>query len=188
VSRVDKKVQTRDRITKAIGRSFRKNGFSGVGVDSLAKGAGVTSGAFYVHFDSKSAAFREAVRIGMNELREGVLYFQHTFKETWWFEFVNFYLGFKRTCDASESCVLQSLSPDVARSDDSSRAIFEEGLRNVAEAVLIGPPCKGKPYNLEATLVALATLVGTVTLCRAVSNHELSELIAASAMHMLIEL
>ena len=48
----------RERLVEAAGRGFRTGGFGGAGVDALAKGAGLTSGAFYAHFDSKAEAFR----------------------------------------------------------------------------------------------------------------------------------
>ncbi len=186
MSRVEKKIQTRQRILEAAGRSFRKGGFGGVGVDGLAKEAGVTSGAFYVHFESKSVAFREAVRQGMRELKEGVLYFQSQHGEAWWPEFVKFYLGFKRTCDLSESCTLQSLSPEVGRSDEASRAVFEEGLRDVVEAILTGPRSCEAPRDLDATLLALASLIGAVTLGRAVGSGALSDQIAESTGRALL--
>lgn len=186
MSRVEKKVQTRQRILEAAGRSFRKGGFGGVGIDGLAKDAGVTSGAFYVHFESKSAAFRESVRQGMHELKGGVLHFQSLHGAAWWHEFVKFYLGFKRTCDLSESCALQSLSPELGRSDGDSRATFEEGLRDVAEAILAGPRSHKMPRDLDATLAALASLIGAVTLARAVGSDALSDQIAESTGRALL--
>src|SRR5688572_23185282 len=150
MSRAEQKVLTRRRIVDAAARGFRRNGFGGMGVDGLAKEAGVTSGAFYVHFDSKTSAFREAVIQGMSELKEGVLHFQTTHAKAWWPEFVRFYLGFKRVCDLSESCRLQSLSPEVGRSDDASRAAFETGLREVAEAIVAGPRSPGVPRDFDA--------------------------------------
>ncbi|WP_371866867.1 TetR/AcrR family transcriptional regulator [Duganella fentianensis] len=178
MSRVEKKVQTRQRILDAAGRSFRKAGFGGIGVDGLARNAGVTSGAFYVHFDSKSAAFRESVQQGMHELQQGVLYFQSRHGAAWWPEFVQFYLGFKRTCDLTESCALQSLAPEIGRLDGEARAEFETGLRHVAEAILAGPHSPKLPRDLDATLVALASLIGAVTLARAVGSEALSGQIA----------
>ena len=74
MSRSEQKSQTRQQLLQGAGRGFRKAGFGGIGVDGLAKEAGVTSGAFYVHFDSKAQAFRESVALGMAELRGGVLY------------------------------------------------------------------------------------------------------------------
>ena len=42
----------RARLVDAAGRGFRTGGFGGAGVDALAKGAGLTSVAFYAHFSS----------------------------------------------------------------------------------------------------------------------------------------
>ena len=186
MSRAEQKLLTRSRIVDAAARGFRRNGFGGMGVDGLAKEAGVTSGAFYVHFDSKSSAFREAVTQGMRELKEGVLHFQTTHAKAWWPEFVRFYLGFKRTCDLSESCTLQSLSPEMARSDDASRAAFETGLRDVADAILAGPRSPGIPKDFDAAYAALAALVGAVTLGRAVHSAALSNRIAQSTGRALL--
>ena len=41
------KQEARTKILDAAGRGFRRLGFGGIGVDGLAKEAGVTSGAFY---------------------------------------------------------------------------------------------------------------------------------------------
>ena len=168
-TRAEQKEQTRRRIVDAAGRGFRKGGFVGLGVDGLAKEAGVTSGAFYVHFGSKTDAFREAVHQGMQELKQGVLAFQAEHGKAWWPKFVQFYLGFKRTCELSESCTLQSLSPEVGRADDISRDVFEAGLRDVAEAMVNGPRSPQAPRDLDAACVAMASLIGAVTLGRAVS-------------------
>lgn len=180
MSRHEQKAQTRQRIVEAAGRSFRKGGFGGVGVDGLAKEAGVTSGAFYVHFDSKNAAFREAVAHGMADLKSGVRHYQGTYGHTWWEEFVRFYLGAKRRCDLSESCSLQSLSPEVARAAPEVRAAFEVGLRDVAAAILSGPRSPKAPRDEQAACAALAALVGAVTLARAVDSAAIADSIASA--------
>jgi TetR/AcrR family transcriptional regulator, transcriptional repressor for nem operon len=186
MSRTEQKQQTRQRILDAAGRTFRQGGFGGVGVDRLAKEAGVTSGAFYVHFGSKTDAFRDAIRQGMQELREGVRYFQAEHGKAWWPEFVRFYLGFKRTCELADGCTLQSLSPEVGRADEASREVFEAGLREVAEAIVGGPRSPRAPKDVDEACVALATLVGAVTLGRAVSDAAFSNQIAQSARQALL--
>lgn len=180
MSRHQQKAQTRQRIVEAAGRSFRRGGFGGIGVDGLAKEAGVTSGAFYVHFDSKNAAFREAVVHGMADLKAGVLHYQATHGPTWWEEFVRFYLGAKRRCDLSESCSLQSLSPEVARSSPEVRQAFEDGLHEVAKTILQGPDSPKSPRDEPSACAALATLVGAVTLARAVNSEAVADSIASA--------
>jgi len=186
VSRTEQKQQTRQRIVDAAGRGFRERGFDGLGVDGLARTAGVTSGAFYAHFDGKAAAFREAVAEGLAGLKTGVLYFQTEHARQWWPEFVRFYLSVKRTCALSDSCTLQTLSPEVARADDASRAAFEAGLLEVAQAVAAGPTSKGAPRTLDEACAALATLVGAVTLARAIGSEALGRQIAAAAERTLL--
>ena len=186
MSRSEQKVQTRQRILEAAGRVFRKSGFGGIGVDGLAKEAGVTSGAFYVHFGSKADAFRESLKHGMADLRGGVLYFQAEHGRVWWPEFVRFYLSTKRTCDLAEGCTLQSMPAEVARSDHASRAVFETALRDVAQAVVDGPVSPSAPRNIESACAALATLVGAVTLARAVDSEAFASQIAAATEQTLL--
>src|SRR4051794_27874195 len=163
LKRPEQKTQTRQRILEAAGRSFRKGGFGGIGVDGLSKEAGVTSGAFYVHFDSKSAAFRESVVLGVSDVERGVKHFQAQYGAGWWREFVRFYLGEKRQCDLAESCGLQSLSSEVARADASARAAFATELLKVAHAVIALPGATDAPTTVDEAYAALATLVGGVT-------------------------
>jgi TetR/AcrR family transcriptional regulator, transcriptional repressor for nem operon len=186
VSRIEQKLQTRQRILEAAGRGFRKGGFGGIGVDGLAKEAGVTSGAFYVHFDSKAQAFRESVVQGMAELAGGVLHYQSLHGRAWWPEFVRFYLSAKRTCDLSESCTLQSMPAEVARADEASRAAFEAGLRDVAHAIVAGPVSSRAPRDLDSAFAALASLMGAVTLARAVESSALADQIAAATERALL--
>lgn len=186
VSRSEQKLLTRQRILQAAGRGFRKGGFGGVGVDGLAKEAGLTSGAFYVHFDSKAHAFRESVEQGMAELKGGVQYFQAEHGRAWWPEFVRFYLRAKRTCDLAESCTLQTMPPELARADDASRAAFEAALCEVAQALIDGPASPGAPRSMDAACAALSSLVGAVTLARAVGSAAFADQIAAATEHALL--
>lgn len=186
MSRTEQKAKTRQRIVEAAASGFRRHGFGGIGVDGLAKSAGVTSGAFYVHFDSKGAAFRDAVNHGMDDLQAGVQHFQHEHGAAWWPAFVRFYLGAKRTCDLAESCSLQSLSPEVARADEQARVAFEAGLQNVAATILSGPPSPRRPSDLDSACAALAALVGAVTLARAVGKDGLADRIAAATGRALL--
>jgi AcrR family transcriptional regulator len=186
MSRAEQKLQTRQRILDAAGRVFRKGGLGGAGVDGLAKEAGVTSGAFYVHFESKAAAFRESVAQGVSDVATAVGQFQADHGAGWWREFVRFYLGEKRRCGLAESCGLQSLASEVARADESSRGAFTTEFQKVASAIASGPPTKDGPADLEEAHAALATLIGAVTLARAVNDPATARKIASSAERVLL--
>lgn len=185
MSRTEQKEVTRRRILEAAGRGFRKGGFGGVGVDGLAREAGVTSGAFYVHFDSKATAFRQAVVEGVSDVVNALHALQTERPDEWWPAFVAFYVGERRKCDLAESCGLQSLAPEVARADAESRSVFEAELRKVASAIASGPPCVDAPTTIDGAYAALAALIGAVTLARAVPDSALADQIAAATRRQL---
>lgn len=173
-----KKEESRSRILASAGRGFRAHGFGGLGVDGIAKEAGVTSGAFYAHFPSKAAAFREAVVAGMAELRQGIAGFREQSGQRWRRDFIDFYLGERRTCDLGESCALQALSGEVARADAATRRDYEAELKGSIEAVAEGLD-HAEPGEARAEAIALlALLAGGVSIARAVEDPALSAEIA----------
>ena len=175
----EQKKETHQKIIDAAGRSFRKNGFSGIGVDGLAKEAGVTSGAFYKHFKSKKAAFESAVIAGLVQVQEAIrsLQAQHNLK--WWDAFADFYVNERITCDGAESCGLQSLSPEVSRGDDDIKAVYETELLKLA-ALASG---ENNDNINDETWARLAALVGGVTIARSVKDPELSARIGQAVRH-----
>lgn len=181
----DHKQETRARVLSAAGQVFRKEGYGGAGIDALTKAAGVTNGAFYGHFKSKSDAFRTAVIAGLEELRQAIAALKSDQPKGWLKTFVSYYLGYKRTCDLGESCALPSLSPEVMRSDDETRHVYTTELKRIIDEVASGLPGNDVPdqsatERQNQAILLLALLSGGVTLARAVSDQALSERIADS--------
>ena len=172
------KQETRMRILGAAGRLFRQEGYGGSGIDGLTKAAGVTNGAFYGHFRSKTEAFRAAVLAGLDELRLGITDLIAKRGKAWLPDFVAYYLGPKRTCDLAQSCALPSLSPDVIRADIETRAAYERELRGIIDVIASGLPDGPLPQREDTAIALLALLSGGVTLSRAVADAALSERIA----------
>ena len=56
-----KREQTHQRILEVAARALRRDGFAGVGVADVMKGAGLTHGGFYAHFGSREALLVEAL-------------------------------------------------------------------------------------------------------------------------------
>ena len=179
----DHKTEARTRIRNAAGRGFRRLGFGGIGVDGLAKEAGVTSGAFYGHFPSKAEAFKAAAVAGLVELREAVESLQANEGAAWLEKFVDFYVNVRRTCDLGESCALQSLTPEVARADRDTKAAYEAELVRVVEAVAQGLSMQGLSMQglSNGTLSArrktawaiLSILSGGVSIARSTADPKL---------------
>ncbi|MGB7193294.1 MAG: TetR/AcrR family transcriptional regulator [Collimonas pratensis] len=174
------KEESRARIVDAAGRGFRKLGYGGIGVDGLAREAGVTHGAFYGHFHSKSDAFEAAVVAGLEQLRGGIEMLQAEHGTGWISVFVSYYLGYKRSCELGEACTLPSLSPEVERAQASTRSAYQAALLGVAEAVAAGLVGGAEAERLARGWALLAILAGGVNMARAVPDPALAEQIAVT--------
>jgi len=184
----DHKGAARTRILEAAGRGFRRLGFGGIGVDGLAKEAGVTSGAFYGHFPSKAEAFKAAAVEGLVHLREGVEALQASAGEGWFEKFVDFYMNVRRTCDLGESCALQSLTPEVARADRPTKAAYEAELVRVVEAVAEGLPKGTLAARRKTAWAVLSVLSGGVSIARSAADPRIGAQIAAGVKNAALKL
>ena len=183
--RAGRREESRARILASAGRGFRSRGYGALGIDGLAKEAGVTHGAFYAHFESKAAAFREAVKAGMDDLRDGIGMMRDA-GPGWRERFVAFYLGERRTCDLADSCALQSLTGEVARADDDARETYETALRGVIDTAADGMASTTDRERRADAIALLALLAGGVSMARAVKDPALSEDIAAAVRRVAV--
>jgi TetR/AcrR family transcriptional repressor of nem operon len=92
----------------------------------------------------------------------------------------------KWKCGLSESCGLQSLTSEVARADALARGAFTAEFLRVAIAIAAGPHSPDAPSTIEEALAAFATLIGAVTLARAVNDPAVAKRIATAAEHVLV--
>lgn len=173
-SGIGRREESRAKILASAGRGFRSLGFGGLGVDGLAKAAGVTSGAFYAHFKSKAEAFREAVRVGMAGLADNIAARRREGGD-WLAKFIDFYTGDRLNVALAESCALQSLTSEVGRADMETRAAYEREFSRV-----IAELSEGDARARARSIALMALLSGGVTLGRGVADPLLREEIAAS--------
>lgn len=174
------KEESRARIIDAAGRGFRRLGYGGIGVDGLAREAGVTHGGFYGHFGSKAEAFQAAVVAGLQELRAGVQAVRAQFGANWVSAFADFYLGPKRTCALAEACTLPSLSVEIERADPVAREAYQAELQKVMESVAEGLQGGTDAERTARAWALLSVLAGGVTLARAVPDQAVAEQIATA--------
>jgi len=177
-SKTLQKQETHQRILEAVHSGFRKNGYDGAGVDGLAKDAGVTSGAFYAHFGSKAGAFREAIHEGLGQVKDALDDLQKQYGDDWLNQFSDFYLGERRCADLSNSCAMQSLTPEVMRSDEETRSVFQSDILEIIKKFASGLSEKNDQANIEKSWATISMLIGGVTLARAVKDPDIADGIA----------
>lgn len=68
----DRASATRRRILDVAARQFRALGYAGVGLRSIAAGAGMKAGSLYYHFDSKEDIVAEVLEIGIDLVHDAV--------------------------------------------------------------------------------------------------------------------
>jgi TetR/AcrR family transcriptional repressor of nem operon len=71
-AKTEQKERSHETILASASRLLREKGVSGARVADVMKGAGLTVGGFYAHFDSKEALIDEALRRTATELRDGL--------------------------------------------------------------------------------------------------------------------
>jgi len=177
---ITKKQQTHKRMLDAASQSFRSNGYAGIGVDGIAKAAGVTSGAFYAHFGSKDKAFSAALDAGLNEVIETIPVLQNDTGENWVEAFADYYMGRSHRQDLACGCAMTTLSPEVVRAESKLHSIYETKMRKIAELIANGLDGSSEEERLTRAWAMLGILIGGLTMARAVKTNKAAEEIALS--------
>lgn len=174
----DQKEKTRLKILKAAGRGFRRYGYAGIGVDGLAKAAGVTSGAFYAHFDSKDAAFDAALSEGLDEVVAAVPMFQEQHRADWVKAFSDYYLGKKHRADLACGCAMATLTPEVVRFESSVHSAYEKKMSHIVELMARGLAGGSAEERRARAWATLGVLIGGINIARAMKSSKMGEEVA----------
>ena len=172
------KQETRRKLLDAAARRFTAQGYDGLGIDELTKEAGVTNGAFYSNFASKSEAFCAIVESGFDELADGIARSQEENGEAWLEAFAEFYFGDAKLNCPEETCPLPALAPEVARGPVETKEAFQAHLDKVAREISGG--LQDGDENRSQSWTLLALLAGGVLMARAVKDKAFAEEIAQS--------
>lgn len=166
-----------EQILNEAARLFRERGFAGAGVAEIMKAAGLTHGAFYVHFPSKGELAAEAVARAFAQ-SEDRIYASATDGTDPKRAFLDTYLSSAHRNRPGEGCAIAALGPEIAR-DPAVRGPFtKEVKRMIARmAERFGSRKEG---SRQDTIHLLSAAVGALILARAVDDPELSDEILSS--------
>lgn len=167
------KEETQQNIIKAVGRGFRKNGYAGIGVDGLAKLAGVTSGAFYSHLSSKDKAFKVALEKGLDEVIEAIPKFQEEHKSEWPKAFAEYYLSKNHQKDLECGCAMASLTTEVIRFDEHVHKLYEDKMLKIASLIADSIKHGNEEERFEKSWSFLSILIGGLNIVRALDKEKI---------------
>jgi TetR/AcrR family transcriptional repressor of nem operon len=175
-----KAAEHRDRIIDAAGALFRAKGFGGIGVADIMKAADLTHGGFYGHFASKDDLVAQASRRTMAHAAANWTRLVEAAPDSPYAALLEHYLSPKHRDDPGKGCAFAALGNDAARSGKVVRKAFAEGLAPLIDILAQSIPGKSIPRESKAArrrkaVAAMATLVGALTLARAVEGTPLSD-------------
>jgi len=174
------KEQTRQKIVEAASERFRADGIDAVGVVSLMNDVGLTQGGFYNHFASKEDLVRESVSAAAATAVEWLAARVASSRADSHRALVNAYLSVEHRDHPDSGCVAAALSGEMARRPLPTRAAFTEGYDEMIALITESLPdtVRGKRRRSLA-MVVFASMVGTLSLSRAVAQTPLSDEILA---------
>jgi TetR/AcrR family transcriptional repressor of nem operon len=181
-----KAAENRERIIDAAGALFRAKGFGGIGVADLMKAAELTHGGFYGHFASKDDLVAQASRRAMARGATNWKKVVDAAPDKPYAALLAHYLSPRHRNDPGHGCAFAALGADAARSGKIVRSAFAEGLAPFIDILTQSIPGRSKAERRRRALAAMAALVGTLTLARAVEGTPLSDEVLSAARRELL--
>lgn len=187
-NRTRKKAETHAKIIASAGRAFRRCGYAGAGVDDVMKGAGLTAGGFYAHFESKEDLFAEMLQSALNDSWELVTKDLADLSGLDWIKGItDRYLSMAHVDAVTEGCPLPPLIGEVARAGKATRRVFEEHLKKKNDLVGSKFPIDDPALRRRLATAGFATLVGAVAIARAAATKEYADEVLSLAREFLQE-
>ncbi|CAN7744021.1 TetR/AcrR family transcriptional regulator [Bradyrhizobium sp. LjRoot220] len=172
----DHRRQTRRRIVENASYGLRQKGANGLSVVDLMRLAGLTHGGFYNHFDSRAALVGEAIAFAMNQMTERWTKLANGKPDGERFEaLIADYVSTRHRDNPKHGCALPTLAVDVARSSPSEQQALASRLEEMIDIFVDLLPGEPPRQARQIATGAIATMVGSIVLSRAVGAGKLSD-------------
>lgn len=183
------KSETRERILAAADRVIKDRGIERASVDAVMRGADLTVGGFYAHFDSKEDLARETLLFGLERSMERLLTPLAAIVDdrAWLTALIRRYLHQVDESSLAAACPLTVMLPEVARGGAEFQRAF--GVRTAA--LLDGiesrfPEVAGRSRR-EVAVFVFASCAGAIALARAIGAPRARERVIAATEAMLLQ-
>jgi TetR/AcrR family transcriptional repressor of nem operon len=174
--------EKRQAVLEVASRLFRERGVEAVSVAEVMAAAGLTHGGFYSHFDSKEALAAEACSeaFGRNRTRWSSLAERPAGEGL--DALLGHYLSPAHRDSPGSGCAAPSFAAEAARDvpGGAVRRAYADGIRGLAETLEGLLPASVKRRRRERALMAMAAMIGAVSIARAIGDDPLSDEILAA--------
>ena len=167
------KQKSREAIAASAVSLLRDRGIKASSVMDVMKGAGLTVGGFYNHYDSKEELFVETLRNAASANWDQLLKCaKGDSPRSRTLSVIRQYLSRKHRDNKETGCPLPSTAPEVAREGEPYRSALEEELSGFASSLA---NMIDAAESREKALGLIALMYGALSLSRAVADTRLSD-------------
>lgn len=176
------KHSSRQRILNAAGELFSKQGFDQVGINEVMQAAGMTRGAFYSHFESKSQLYSETIRAMAQQQAPFLAAETSSLAQV-----LQGYLSMEHRSGEAFQCPLAFLISDAAQRDEQVRTAWTETFRGFSQLIERKQQTDTTSTTTDtiASQQALQTavmMIGGLAVARAINDEGLAESVLGSCI------
>ena len=180
--RVSKAQQARNReqVITVAAKLLRERGIEGIGVDALARAAGMTHGAVYSQFASKEELAAAAIRQSAAEIRaNGTADAGGEGSPGMFNRLVRSYVSRAHRDQPGTGCAMAAMGPDATRHGKDVRRAFADATMAMIDVVADASAGETPESRRDEAIAVISSMVGAVVLSRMVEEPALSDRILA---------
>lgn len=164
------KVNTKNKILTSAGELFTQHGFAKVSINQVMQNAGLTRGAFYAHFSSKSELYQAAIPFAAKQRFDAVLQCQHDTLEN----IVSHYLSVEHV-GGEQGCPLSFLVSDIQQQEFDVKQTYSEVLQKLISKL------QSHGLDEQAAIRSAVLMIGGVAVSRALPDKDMQKKVIAAA-------
>ena len=150
---------------------FSSKGFDQVSIDELMKDAGLTRGAFYLHFKNKQAVYSKAIIAGARKSRIMHVKPEGMTNEEWTKDLLFGYLSKEHIEQKMSPCPLAFLVTDIANNEEEVKTTYTRMFKHLNKTIQM--QLKDNPkYKEDDILATTAMMIGAVAIGRALTDED----------------
>ncbi len=169
----EQKKNTRVKILHSAAELFTRDGFEQVGIDDVMHHAGMTRGAFYNHFSSKSELYAEAILTAAQDAQSRArqsadINFSHLIEQ---------YLSLTHRKGEIFRCPLAFLTTDINQRDKHVRSAYTKVLKGFVQN--INQLDESSP-STEHAMQKAVLMIGAIAISRAINDEQYADKLLSS--------
>lgn len=166
----EQKQKSREKIVTSAAELFTRDGFDKVAINDVMHHAGLTRGAFYNHFSSKSELYAEAILGAAKQAKKRIMDHPENILSA----IIEYYLSNAHRRGEDICCPLAFLTTDIHQRDDNVRSTYTRVLQGFIGIIREAMPEGQKVSETEAIQKAVM-MIGGLAIARAVNDDKYSE-------------